>query len=617
MLGNQDNSGSDMPLNVKSSDSMSANPSPPPPTTDIPKSSSLDSSQGWHTPTSISPLLPPASLESDPPGPSMNITQPRLGFLHGPRREKSRPSSPSYKPPFDETSWRCQFEVFENIKARRLNSSHGKDEDQVGEDEGKKGIDGVHDAEADENDDGDGDNRSVGDENDEKCSEASWPSTQAHNQEPFDSFVLKVHQLCALIFPPRMSFLQKLTQTRMGQYLTRFEIFKYFLPPPPQMIPERLQGGSSNRITNLKMSNYCGQLQGPMSSRDLILRVPRNDWATPSCEVATLEFVRHYTKLPIAEVVAKDFTSHNPLERPYVVYSRIPGEDLEGKWDYLRHEQRCMIARDLAEIYNQMTITKTHGLRYGTIEKFTLSVNPYDSPKTEFGSIQLFDSTIELEHESEKTKLVGEGEYHLIDASEHCYIFLRNMLIRRRTVDIENNRPSSLDIKMWDELRRLLKDMRDKRLFVGSEKWLAHLDLQSRNIMVDTFDDRSARISGVLDWDSAVLAPPFLACTPPWWMWAGGDESDDRFDERDETRANHPPSTPEKAVIKRIFEETVNYRFLHYAYKPQYQLARLIFRLAQDGIESNDKMIDWGRAMKMWFEMRDLEDFGNYAVSPK
>jgi Ser/Thr protein kinase RdoA (MazF antagonist) len=57
---------------------------------------------------------------------------------------------------------------------------------------------------------------------------------------------------------------------------------------------------------------------------------------------------------------------------------------------------------------------------------------------------------------------------------------------------------------------------------------LCHLDLAPRNILVDHASNAAlSRISGILDWDSAVFGPSFMSCAPPLWIWAWNDDEED------------------------------------------------------------------------------------------
>lgn len=133
--------------------------------------------------------------------------------------------------------------------------------------------------------------------------------------------------------------------------------------------------------------------------------------------------------------------------------------------------------------------------------------------------------------------------------------------------------------------------------FLGNgENCVCHLDLlgSSQNIMADIKPDGSLSITGILDWDSATFAPRFVGCAPPMWLWAWDEEGED------EKHANEISSAPENQEIKRIFEETVGDRFLSYAYKPEYRMARELFRFAQSGVRTSTDIEEVEELLKEW-----------------
>ena len=119
-------------------------------------------------------------------------------------------------------------------------------------------------------------------------------------------------------------------------------------------------------------------------------------------------------------------------------------------------------------------------------------------------------------------------------------------------------------IAFRDHYDRLAKAT-DQMSGLGYETCLCHLDLNTapRNIMADFDKDNpdDLEITGILDWDSAIFAPRFVGCAPPMWIWVWNSEEDE-----DERYAEDIPPTPEQQELKRIFEETVGFDFLYYAY---------------------------------------------------
>lgn len=85
--------------------------------------------------------------------------------------------------------------------------------------------------------------------------------------------------------------------------------------------------------------------------------MPRFESARPDREVAIVDYVRQYSTIPVARIVAMDFTKNNPLKRPYVVQSRIPGFELQSKkqnFTQLTHEQQCTFATEFGRILRKL-----------------------------------------------------------------------------------------------------------------------------------------------------------------------------------------------------------------------------------------------------------------------
>ncbi|OTB01695.1 hypothetical protein M426DRAFT_323201, partial [Hypoxylon sp. CI-4A] len=115
--------------------------------------------------------------------------------------------------------------------------------------------------------------------------------------------------------------------------------------------------------------------------------------------------------------------------------------------------------------------------------------------------------------------------------------------------------------------------------FKDVQNCLVHLDLEPRNILIDSeAKAEEPIITAVIDWDSAILAPAFMACKPPQWIWGWlhGQEEDERT-------ANDVPETSENRELKEAFEQAAGPEYLRFAYAPEYRLARRLVRFAVEG----------------------------------
>ncbi|CAH0020412.1 unnamed protein product [Clonostachys rhizophaga] len=122
---------------------------------------------------------------------------------------------------------------------------------------------------------------------------------------------------------------------------------------------------------------------------------------------------------------------------------------------------------------------------------------------------------------------------------------------------------------------------------------LCHLDFHPRNILINP----GARqiISGIIDWDSALFLPTFMACEPPMWLWAWNDEDDE-----DERYANDTPSTSEDQEIKAIFEEAAGETYLKFAYDPSYRLGRQLVKYIIEDVREDHLLKIVGQMLDEW-----------------
>lgn len=380
-----------------------------------------------------------------------------------------------------------------------------------------------------------------------------------YGHTPFNQYTDQVRELCRLLWPSATE----------------------------DFIIERLQGGSYNRITGITIPLSAGSDQ-----LSYILRVPHFDQGQQAREIAILRYVRDYTSIPVAQVTHSDPTKDNPLSSSYVIQNRIPGKVLFHTYCSLTHEQRKAVAADFGRIIlAQQAVTNR---RPGVVEASTSEDGTYIYEVGRFPVDPKPD--------------MGMDDNILSDTVTVLDMFLD--LFKRRAASFLQFNPGG-HIQAW-LVRRLAfvaRRMDAAGLFKDMEFCLCHLDLEARNLIVDSDNETSARISGVLDWDSAVFAPKFVACIPPSWIWAWEDDEDE-----DETKANDTPSTPELQELKRIFEETVGPQFLAFSYDAKYRKARQLFDLAINGLSSNDAWTIAESLIQEWTKLKDDYDPDDDAV---
>ena len=437
----------------------------------------------------------------------------------------------------------------------------------------------------------------------------SVTSTIAHEQTPFEEFSVQVKELCHLLWrssskEPRSEGLLRGSSNRLLGALRSKKVGRLLRSssPPKEFVIERLTGGTFNRVVGITIIGSDG-----MSGTQMMLRVPRMEWlSTPDREVAVLRYVRQHTSIPVAEVTAFDFTSNKPLNKLYVVQTRLPGTNLHAaaKQREMTTDQWCTVARNIGRtmLELQKITNPTPGLiEASSIEDGTqsFSVCPFD-----------IKSAYDPKWKEKVAAVVAEENATAIRNYEKSTLMFFAVQFGRWRADELRREPQG--ILYWDFMHRLIDaaSQMDSVSCLGDDtNCLAHLDLAGRNTMVEFNNDGSLRVTGILDWDSAVFAPKFVSCAPPWWLWA--DENDTISDLRDESKASHTPAQPRDQAIKRAFEDTVGEDFLFYAYQPQFRLARRLFHIALTGNTGEMELASIESFLEDWaaFYKAEVEDY--------
>ena len=441
----------------------------------------------------------------------------------------------------------------------------------------------------------------------------SETSTLKFDHTPFEEYKTQVQQLCYFLwspsYPPKAPSLS--SKERRGASSSRFLGVlrkKKAIPalepktPSKQFLIERMAGGSYNRVTGITILDSNGKKE-----TRLVLRVPRYAWdSTPEREVAILRYVRQYTSISVPEVIAVDFTSNNLLKDPYVVQKRVPGISISAAKQEreLTTEQWCTVAREIGR--TMLELQKLTNPTPGLIESssnedgsYSFSVVPFDIRSAHDPDWKVKAAAVTAGKKASVLRLYKESTFRFLITQ-----------FGRWMADELGQRPDG--IYNWDFMYRLAEvaGQMNKMCILGDDiNCLAHLDLAGRNIMVDFHPGEPIKITGYLDWDSAVFAPRFVSCAPPWWLWQDDDDATDY--QEDESKASETPAHAHKVEIKRAFEETVGEDFLTYAYKPQFQLARKLFHIAIHGNSSSSQLQLVENFLDEWtaFYHKEMEEF--------
>ncbi|KAH8724899.1 hypothetical protein GQ44DRAFT_739995 [Phaeosphaeriaceae sp. PMI808] len=187
------------------------------------------------------------------------------------------------------------------------------------------------------------------------------------------------------------------------------------------------------------------------------------------------------------------------------------------------------------------------------------------------------------------------------DVHQLSTLDLLSQIFKARTANGLRDFPSdNFRPKFFAKFITMAQELDTDGWFQGNRNSMCHLDLEPRNILINPMaESQETIITGILDWDNAVLAPSFLSCKSPLWIWGWKEDEDE-----DEKTANDVPSTEEERVLKSTFEEAAGPEYIRYAYPPPYRLARRLVRFALDDTKFNEDFYEAEAMLKEWTEIR-------------
>jgi hypothetical protein len=162
---------------------------------------------------------------------------------------------------------------------------------------------------------------------------------------------------------------------------------------------------------------------------------------------------------------------------------------------------------------------------------------------------------------------------------------------------------------MWSKIikigRALSRDVLNKKsgkdIFDGTF-YLMHIDLAPRNIMAKVSTERTVKITGIVDWDSACFVPYCIAMKAPSWAWGlsstndayhgtdysddEADNSDDEMDDLDDEVDNLDDESQDarNEACKNMFCRTTKPIFKEIAFTADHILARRVFNVFLRGL---------------------------------
>ncbi|KAM0432997.1 hypothetical protein ACHAPT_004702 [Fusarium lateritium] len=412
-------------------------------------------------------------------------------------------------------------------------------------------------------------------------------TVEYEDHETFETFQHKVRQLCHLLWPsydPDDIGIERIK----GGFSNR--VIGIHVPERPPATSEKPavapEPPPASHVEDAEQRDTTPVEEDSLPPGYYVLRIPRFQSARLDYDRFILNLANTlYTTIGVPRVVAMDDgpSTTNPLGQPYMLQHRLLGQRLDEIWKDLNHQQRLCIVRDVASFFLevQKATNPTGGLP------------DFERSGTSTQAIPTVDFKFVDDAEGSKRPIEAQ---HPVDM----------LCARLRRWDQKYSGPG-LNDGPWLGLIDMVKSMQASNKTFGPDTptyYFHHGDLFPRNIMVTTPDDKTAVVTGILDWDDVHFAPAVVAFAPAAWLWIERYWKDDIKEYMDEEAiwsfAQETPQNDEARELKALFEEIVGPEFLRYAYSPDAPEARKIWSCARERIGKSWVVDDLSQMVASW-----------------
>jgi aminoglycoside phosphotransferase (APT) family kinase protein len=285
---------------------------------------------------------------------------------------------------------------------------------------------------------------------------------------------------------------------------------------------------SAGAFNKLFLLHPLGDSGGTPESFIMRVILPVDPYFKTASEVATLQFVRKHTSIPVPRVIAFDSSADNELGFEWILMTKLPGVALKSLWEFpeLAWDSRVQLTKTLAGYVKQLTSFK-----------FSLMGNLYPSSRPEFERVAW------LKHLSSETRFVplpDDAEFAIGPVAtipffygdrlrlqdcrgpfETSSSYLTSLLhlhisstTNRKTAVGTNEKHNDEDdvisefedaISAYESLLSVLSIFFPPEASSDAETFsLFHDDISPDNILVDP---TTHRITGIVDWECVSLQP--------------------------------------------------------------------------------------------------------------
>jgi len=273
--------------------------------------------------------------------------------------------------------------------------------------------------------------------------------------------------------------------------------------------------------------------------KEYVLRVsmPLDPYYKVECEVATMELVRHFTRIPVPVIYAYDSSSDNKLNLEWMLMEKVSGEPLTKRWLDLDEASQTRIVQQVADWENDLskiTSSQIGGIYlHWTTSDLQFYIGRcveasfyrgrhilYDFHRGPFQNLnEFYDSVIhnQMLNYEDDVMLLLEGladrkiPSELMPKLETLHRNCKGIL--QTNVHPDDRRQGAAGPPLNPELQLALETLRHTLPWLNpvedGEKMhtrLSHGDISYQNIMMDTNNN----VTALLDWEHINLWPNIM-----------------------------------------------------------------------------------------------------------
>jgi len=269
-------------------------------------------------------------------------------------------------------------------------------------------------------------------------------------------------------------------------------------------------------------------------------------------EVATLDYIKRRTKIPVPAVIAYDYSSENELGFEWILMEKIPGASLHGIWPRLSDTSKAAITREIAsyvlQIRKNCVFHEIVGLYHDSHAEFTVGPIVTQSMFIN-GRRQLISRTRgPYHHDSDYARA-------LIDLQVADIHFLKTMSSNDPNFDEDLLEDGPAILHAMEGMLFLLPKIfpRDGEKNEPFRTVLLHPDISLNNIMVDP---NTLKVAGIIDWECTNASPYWQDTYPQFLTGPEVEEQPARVEPGDtDPLRNELWDNWEKMQLRAVFDE--------------------------------------------------------------